>query len=439
LRHGLFCGLGAAALSLILWDGAPGAAAGEAANAFETIPPNEAEEIAELSKLATKLQDRRRDNDPTQNDTLLRGVHPKSHGCVMAQFTVDDEVDASRRVGLFATPGKTYEAWIRYSNAAVLREDDLKAADPTKPDARSNGSRGMAIKVLDVEGEMLSMDAGRANQDFLMINTPEFAFVNVRDYLRLNRIMDLPVASKRQSPTGDQILPFFIPANLAGALPLAPGDGCKPPQNGDPFDATDRQEMAKAGVIFEGFDEVDLANTCKTFNVIKGKIEKQTVRNPLEVQYFGAAPFGFGPERAMKFSAVPCGEKREQAPFEPIVAGDPLPNYLREALTEKMKGKDDVCFDFMIQVRGADELEEQHVEDATTTWPDELSNYERIARITIPAPQDPGAEDVVKHCEAMAFTPWHSLAAHRPLGGINRLRQQVYVESAKHRRAQGYQ
>ena len=122
---------------------------------------------------------------------LLRGVHPKSHGCVRAKFTVDDDLDESHRVGLFATPGKTFEAWIRYSNAAVLREDDLKAADPTKPDARSNGSRGMAVKVLDVGGEMLSEDQGRANQDFLMINTPEFAFANVRDYLRLNRVLKL--------------------------------------------------------------------------------------------------------------------------------------------------------------------------------------------------------------------------------------------------------
>jgi len=196
--------------------------------------------------------------------------------------------------------------------------------------------------------------------------------------------------------------------------------------------------MAGLGNIFEGFGEVDLANTCQTLNVIKHEIEERTVRNPLKVQYFGAAPFGFGPERAMKFSAAPC-EKREQAVFENVVAGDPPPDFLREALSETMKGEDDVCFDFMIQVQGTDKLEELGVEDATTTWPDEENKYKRVARITIPAPQDPEAKDVIEHCEARAFTPWHSLAAHRPLGGINRLRQQVYVESAKHRGAQGYQ
>ena len=147
----------------------------------------------------------------TTKDMLLRGVHPKSHGCVKAEFAVNDDLDESLRVGLFATPGKTFEAWIRYSNAAVLREDDLKADDPDKKDERKNGSRGMAIKVLDVEGEMLSEDDGHSNQDFLMINTPEFAFANVRDYLRLNRVMMLPVIEKIQSKTGDKINGYLLP------------------------------------------------------------------------------------------------------------------------------------------------------------------------------------------------------------------------------------
>ncbi len=67
-----------------------------------------------------------------------------------------------------------------------------------------------------------------------------------------------------------------------------------------------------------------------------------------------------------------------------------------------------------------------------------MSNYQPVARINIPAPQDPTANER-EQCEAMAFSPWHSLAAHRPLGGINRLRQQVYVELAKHRGAPGYE
>lgn len=45
---------------------------------------------------------------------------------------------------------------------------------------------------MDVNGKMLGQDYGKNNQDFLMINTPEFAFANVRGYRRLNSILDLP-------------------------------------------------------------------------------------------------------------------------------------------------------------------------------------------------------------------------------------------------------
>ena len=48
----------------------------------------------------------------------------------------------------------------------------------------------MAIKVLDVGGEVLIDDNGAHNQDFLMINQPVFAFANTEDYLRLDRVLD---------------------------------------------------------------------------------------------------------------------------------------------------------------------------------------------------------------------------------------------------------
>ncbi len=399
--------LGAAALAVVFAGGTRGAAAAD--EGFETIPPDEAAAIDELSRLATDLQDKRRDG---QQGMLLRGVHPKSHGCVRAAFTVDADLDESLRVGLFATPGKTFDAWIRYSNASVLVEDDLKADNPAQPDARKNGSRGMALKVLDVEGELLLTDDGGANQDFLMINTPEFAVANVRDYLRLNRVLML-------SARGDVAAPFFLPLQLAAqGKPLPGGD--------DPL----------FGDIFAGFDNGDLARTRRTLQVIQD-IEGRIVRNPFQVQYFGAAPFAFGPDRVMKFSARPC-VAQQQAFANGIAAGDPAPDYLRAALTETMQGDDDICLDFMVHVRNGSELGVAHIEDATTRWPTEDANYEQVARITVPAPQQPDDPDVVAQCEAMAFSPWQSLAAHRPLGGINRLRQQVYIESASHRGAAAF-
>jgi hypothetical protein len=35
--------------------------------------------------------------------------------------------------------------------------------------------------------------------------------------------------------------------------------------------------------------------------------------------------------------------------------------------------------------------------------------------------------------EEMSFSPWHALAAHRPLGAIMRVRKQVYEAAARFR------
>ena len=180
----------ALALTGVFTLGSAALGAAEADNAFETIPAGEADQIEATAAIMMQLQDKRQKNDLTQNGQLLRGVHPKSHGCVRAEFTVNSDISPQYRVGLFANPGQKYDAWIRYSNAAALREDDLKAP-PIKvgmpPSERENGSRGMALKILDVEGSFLSKDNGQQTQDFLMINTPEFAFSDVRNYLRLNQ------------------------------------------------------------------------------------------------------------------------------------------------------------------------------------------------------------------------------------------------------------
>ena len=60
--------------------------------------------------------------------------------------------------------------------------------------------------------------------------------------------------------------------------------------------------------------------------------------------------------------------------------------------------------------------------------------FARVARITIIALQDD--IDSAEHqaqCERLVFTSWHSLAAHQPIGSINRLRKAVYEASAQHR------
>ncbi len=346
-------------------------------NPFDNPPDPEGEpgEIQELAELTEKLLDMRY---PTP-DKILRGVHPKSHGCVNAVFQINKDIDKSLQVGLFAHPGKRHRAVIRYSNAASRVEHDNKDGE--------QGSRGMAIKVMDVGGKVLQDDGRKHNQDFLMINTPSFAFANVEDYLRLNQIL---------LKFNDESAPFFAP--LGGQIP-----GFTP------------EQLQRIGVA------LSIAQLVKTI----------PVANPLEVQYFSAAPFLFGPDRVMKFSAVPCGELKPQ-----VLPENPSENYLHEALVETMSKEEDICFDFKVQVRGKDEPD-LGIENAATIWDEAQTPFVNVATLTIKAPQKGiGDPKHLTRCENLRYTPWHSLVEHQPVGGINRLRQKVYVSSETHRRTE---
>ena len=99
-----------------------------------------------------------------QPGNARRDAHPKAHGCVKAEFQVDDELDPRFSKGVF-TPGKTYQAWIRFSNGNP---------DPNKPDIQGN-ERGMSIKLLDIPGtKVLESESQDTTQDFIMMSNPTF-------------------------------------------------------------------------------------------------------------------------------------------------------------------------------------------------------------------------------------------------------------------------
>ncbi len=335
------------------------------ANPFENNPDPEEEtrQIEDVADLTEELLEMR--YSPPRR--TLRGVHPKSHGCVKAVFEVNADIAENLRVGLFAVPGKKYDARIRFSNASVRVEHDLKDG--------KHGSRGMAIKVLDVDGSVFEDDGGAHNQDFLMINQPAFVFANTEDYLRLTKIL---------RERDDDPASFFAP------FPGITGEQI--------------QRLQNSGGI------VQLVLT-------------SPVANPLEVQYFSAAPFLFGPDRVMKFSARPAPDQKPQTVPENV--GE---NYLAEALENALSGTEDILFDFQVQVRGNEDG--LNIEDASAIWDEAEVPFVNVAKITIRAPQkEITTKRYVERCEKLVFTPWHSLTEHQPLGSINRLRRAVYSAS----------
>ena len=72
-------------------------------------------------------------------------------------------------------------------------------------------------------------------------------------------------------------------------------------------------------------------------------------------------------------------------------------------------------------------------EDSSVRWSEELSPYVPVARITA-SPQL--AWSVARSSaidDHMAFSPWHGIVAHRPIGSIMRMRKLAYQMSARFR------
>jgi hypothetical protein len=115
-----------------------------------------AEEITEIIRrfIVRRFQEGRR--------PALRDAHAADTGCVRAIFRVDSSISPELRHGVLATPGREFDAWIRFSNG------NSEVLSPRLPDAR-----GMAVKLMGVEGLKL-LDDEQATQDFVMANKPIF-------------------------------------------------------------------------------------------------------------------------------------------------------------------------------------------------------------------------------------------------------------------------
>ncbi|GAB3274279.1 catalase family protein [Parahaliea aestuarii] len=156
--------------------------------------------------------------------------------------------------------------------------------------------------------------------------------------------------------------------------------------------------------------------------VLRGRTETD---DPFALRYYSTTPFRLGGEgTAVKYSVRECpGTGRE-------VTVDKSGDFLSAAMAARLAAQP-VCLEFLVQRQG-DPLA-MPVENAAVIWDEELSPFVPVARITVPD-QDFRARS--RDCEAMSFNPWQSLAAHRPLGGINRVRIAVYAELAEFRQAE---
>lgn len=81
----------------------------------------------------------------------------------------------------------------------------------------------------------------------------------------------------------------------------------------------------------------------------------------------------------------------------------------------------------------ATNLETTPVEDASVTWPEDVTPYRTVATLTVEPQDSYSPERRVYADDDLSFNPWHCLVEHQPLGSIQRVRKPVYDDSTKDR------
>ena len=239
----------------------------------------------------------------------------------------------------------------------------IRFANASSQSDREKDVRGMAMRLSGVTGENLT--PGESRQDFVLNSHPVMVAANSKDFLELLKAMD--AGGLRQ-------VSYFL-------------------------------SHPRSAMI--GFQA------------------RQQPASHLDIPYWSATPYLFGPGRAVKYIARPCASSK--AP-QPATVTD---TYLTDALRERLR-HGDACFDFGIQFQA--DARAMPIEDATVEWKEADSPWHMVARIRIPQ-QDVGNAETMTLCEETSFNPWYSLVQHRPLGSMNRSRREIYQALAEFRRS----
>ncbi|MGV9678436.1 catalase family protein [Nocardia sp. NPDC003482] len=302
----------------------------------------------------------------------LRDAHAKSHGILRGELVVHADLAPELAQGLFARPA-TYPVMARLSSTSgVIRSDQLR------------GVRGLGIKVLGVSGPRALPDDHATTQDFVMVTHREFLFADAHAYLT------------RGMPTAWLLARLPDPVLQTGATVLS---------------ALDDRVLRRIGRPLP-----------PTLNVF---VRPNT--HILGDTFHTSAPLRYG-DHVAKILYAPS------SPEVVALQGEPLPETGINALQ-------DIVVDFFaahgaeyeLRVQLCTDERRMPIEDATVEWPASESPYRTVATVRFP-PQDPYSPQRRAYGDdVLSFNSWRGLAAHRPLGSINRLKKRVYEASSNYR------
>ena len=303
----------------------------------------------------------------------VRSVHAKSHALIEAALEVPADLPGPLAQGLFARAGN-YPVVMRLStNPGDVLDDSVSAP------------RGLAIKIHGVEGERLPGSEADSTQDFLFVDAPAFSAPDAAAFDKTLKAL----AATTDRASG-------LKKAISGVL-----------------------RGVSAGLDWLGTESA-------TVTTLGG----QPAVHPLGDTYYTTVPFRHG-EHVAKLSLAPATEIMRGLTDRPIeLAG--RPNALREEMIEHF-ATHGAAWELRAQLRTNPDT--MPIEDATVEWPESESPYLAVGRIVAPA-QPVWSEARARTVDdGLAFSPWHGLAAHRPLGSINRARNGTYAMSASFRGA----
>lgn len=332
---------------------------------LETIAPGEAKTQAALVEalggIITTVH--------ADSGHAFRSVHAKGHALLEGEMTVLPGLSAELAQGIFAAPA-TYPVLARIStNAGDVLPDSISLP------------RGLAIKVIGVEGARLPGSEGATTQDFVLAVGKAFPTATAEAFLKNLKLLAA---------------------------------------------TTDRVEGLKKVVsaVFRG--------TEKAIEAVGGEsgllkaLGGYRHTHPLGERYFSQAPIRYG-DHVAKIGIVPLSEN-----FKALEGHDIAIGGRDDALREEIAGvlaQGGGTWEVRVQL--CRDLALDPIEDASVPWPEDDNPYVAVATISIPPQDSWSAGQVTRIDDGTAFSPWHGIAAHQPLGNIMRARKPPYAASAQ--------
>jgi hypothetical protein len=152
-------------------------------------------------------------------------------------------------------------------------------------------------------------------------------------------------------------------------------------------------------------------------------IHTDAITSTVNEQYWSGGAYHLGAHQTIKYTAKPCDGSPSR------FYGQRGPDYLKADLTAAANGP--ICYTLYAQFQV--DPDRTPIENAAKEWTEDVAPLVRMADIKLP-PQDIDSPREAEFCDSLSFSPWHAIAAHKPMGHINRARQFVYGASRVYRR-----